>query len=87
MPSREVLEIDSMGESPIVLSLLGAFFVYLAFQFFSRETASSLPGPDGWPIIGNLLDLNVEYLYVTCNEWKKQYGSSKFGNKHCSFGD
>ncbi|KAF9461958.1 cytochrome P450 [Collybia nuda] len=58
----------------VVLSILGSFILYLAFTFLSQRATSSLPGPSGWPIIGNLLDLNVEYLYATCDKWKKQYG-------------
>jgi hypothetical protein len=35
-----------------------------------------LPIVPGWPVIGNLLDLNVEYLYRKCNDWAHQYGRS-----------
>ena len=34
------------------------------------------PGPKGWPIIGNLLDMPKAQQWFTFSEWKKIYGGS-----------
>jgi hypothetical protein len=33
-----------------------------------------IPGPKGWPIIGNLLDVPTEVEYKVFSMWKKKYG-------------
>jgi hypothetical protein len=33
-----------------------------------------IPGPKGWPIIGNLLDVPTEVEYQVFSMWKKKYG-------------
>ena len=33
-----------------------------------------IPGPKGWPIIGNLLDVPTEVEYKVFSLWKKKYG-------------
>ncbi|KAJ7141788.1 cytochrome P450 [Mycena crocata] len=54
-----------------ILSLFTAVYTYSTVRV--RKT-QYLPGPPGWPIIGNLFDLNVEHLYVKCREWAEIYG-------------
>ncbi len=36
-----------------------------------------IPGPKGWPIIGNLLDVPTEYEYRVFSRWQKKYGVSR----------
>ncbi|KAI0085085.1 cytochrome P450 [Irpex rosettiformis] len=36
------------------------------------------PGPPGWPIIGNLFDLQQELPWITYSNWSKTYGSIMF---------
>ncbi|KAI0280074.1 cytochrome P450 [Russula brevipes] len=33
-----------------------------------------VPGPKGWPIIGNLLDIPTELEYMVFSQWKQKYG-------------
>ncbi|KAH9990147.1 cytochrome P450 [Russula vinacea] len=33
-----------------------------------------IPGPKGWPIIGNLLDVPTEVEYKVFSQWRKKYG-------------
>lgn len=33
------------------------------------------PGPEPWPIVGNALQLSMDYLYHTFKQWKLQYGA------------
>lgn len=35
-----------------------------------------IPGPKGWPIIGNLLDVPTEVEYKVFSQWKQKYGES-----------
>jgi len=36
-----------------------------------------IPGPKGWPIIGNLLDVPTELEYQVFSRWQKKYGVSR----------
>jgi hypothetical protein len=33
-----------------------------------------IPGPKGWPIIGNLLDVPTEVEYKVFSQWRQKYG-------------
>ncbi|OCH88065.1 CyP450 monooxygenase [Obba rivulosa] len=61
-------------DSSLALFLAGvALVVVLRF----RRGASGLPyppGPKGWPIIGNLLDVPTSYPWLAYKEWSKRYG-------------
>lgn len=35
-----------------------------------------IPGPKGWPIIGNLFDVPTELEYQVFSRWQKKYGAS-----------
>jgi hypothetical protein len=35
-----------------------------------------IPGPKGWPIIGNLFDIPTEVEYQVFSQWQKIYGVS-----------
>ncbi|KAF5345377.1 hypothetical protein D9757_013390 [Collybiopsis confluens] len=56
-----------------VLALLGCFFLYKIF--FSQERSYPLPpGPRGWPIIGNALDMPRTHAWRTFAEWGASWG-------------
>ncbi|KAF5382347.1 hypothetical protein D9757_012726 [Collybiopsis confluens] len=56
-----------------VLALLGCFFLYKIF-LQSRTLLSSSPGPRGWPIIGNALDMPRTHAWRTFAEWGASWG-------------
>jgi hypothetical protein len=54
---------------------LGLFFVFIAVYRASKRTRLPLPpGPKGWPLIGNLLDMPVANFVETYTEWAQKYG-------------
>ncbi|EMD36558.1 hypothetical protein CERSUDRAFT_138257 [Gelatoporia subvermispora B] len=51
--------------------------VALGFVLWYRQDGRSHrhpPGPRGWPIIGNLLNVPTAYPWLTYKEWSKTYG-------------
>jgi len=51
----------------------------IALWFLRKVTAKKplgrpIPGPKGWPIIGNLLDVPTEVEYQVFSQWQKKYG-------------
>jgi hypothetical protein len=53
----------------------------LALWFLKMVTGKKplgrpIPGPKGWPIIGNLLDVPTEVEYQVFSLWKQKYGES-----------
>ena len=40
-----------------------------------RECLSLPPGPKGWPLIGNLLDIPQSGFVKTYTEWARKYGA------------
>ena len=41
----------------------------------SRRTLKNLPGPDGLPILGNILQLDLQRLHSILEQWAGTYGS------------
>lgn len=40
------------------------------------------PGPPGWPILGNMLDLPVNKHWLQYDSWTKQYGAVVESSAH-----
>ncbi|KAI0684085.1 cytochrome P450 [Cytidiella melzeri] len=55
-------------------SLLSVGVLLLAHLFRRKPPAPYPPGPKGYPIIGNLLDLPAAYPWRTFTEWGQKYG-------------
>lgn len=54
--------------------LLILSFVFLITTWFNRRQSKLPPGPTPWPIVGNLLQFDVQNPLVTFHQWAKQYG-------------
>ena len=39
-----------------------------------RDPLDSFPGPEGWPVVGNTFQLNVDEMHKSFNAWKDVYG-------------
>lgn len=55
----------------VVLSLLRTFLR-------SRKTLSLPPGPNGLPLVGNIIDMPTEKEWLTFSRWGEIYGASYF---------
>ncbi|KAG2366933.1 cytochrome P450 [Suillus spraguei] len=54
---------------------LAAIGAYLVKQVLNKNPAPYLPGPRGWPLIGNILDMPQIKPWLTFAEWGKKYGA------------
>ena len=43
-----------------------------------RKRSLSPPGPRGWPVIGNALNLPSSKYWLTYDRWAKKYGTGSF---------
>ena len=55
---------------------------FIAFWLLRRVTEKKplgrpIPGPKGWPIIGNILDIPTELEYQVFSQWQRKYGKSR----------
>ncbi|XP_040920998.1 cytochrome P450 2K1-like isoform X2 [Toxotes jaculatrix] len=72
---------DAFLQSSSSVSLLGALVVLLlvylvsTFSFGSQENGMDPPGPKPLPLLGNLLQLDLERPYNTLLDLSKKYGS------------
>jgi len=58
-----------------ILPLIAGSLCLLSYLFRSFTSPKAIPGPPGWPIVGNLLSLPKDLLFLRLEEWAKQYGS------------
>ncbi|KAF7973518.1 hypothetical protein HWV62_14936 [Athelia sp. TMB] len=69
---------DSMHVLTSIVVAAAMLVAYLAATA-ARKLKTLPPGPPGWPIIGNLLDLPKEFQWHKYKEWSEQYGTFKMG--------
>lgn len=65
-------------ENPV---LCAVFLAYFAWKFFAKSTRNGLPlppGPPGLPLIGNLLDVPKEFMWLTFEKYRQEYGTLYF---------
>jgi len=55
-----------------LLALLSSFFS----RFFRKPAHPLPPGPNPWPLLGNISDLRPNELWLLATDWAKRYGPS-----------
>ena len=59
----------------ILATLVAVILLVRRHRWRNRLRGFKLPpGPRGWPIIGNLLDLPTEQAWVVYRDWSRTYG-------------
>ncbi|KAG2370126.1 cytochrome P450 [Suillus spraguei] len=53
---------------------LACIGLYLLKQVFNKKNPAYPPGPPGWPLIGNILDMPHIKPWLIFTEWGKKYG-------------
>ena len=74
---------DYVNFPPILQLIAGAAVLSLLLGVLVRKKNVSYPGPRGWPIIGNLLDLRstqpvLKHPGKAFRDWGRQYGESSY---------
>lgn len=60
----------------VVFTLLVSVSVYSLVQYHRSPWRKVPPGPKGWPLIGNALDLGGSHLWLKFTKWRETYGTS-----------
>jgi hypothetical protein len=63
--------------------LLGFIVLYVA-RYVTSPYRKVPPGPRGYPIIGNVLELRSQQ-WLKFTEWRKQYGGTRFQSSRFTF--
>ncbi|KAI3838157.1 hypothetical protein MKX03_017547 [Papaver bracteatum] len=77
---KDPVSTDNMFVWTAISLAVAAPFLLILLHFFSRKTKNNSirlpPGPPGWPLIGNILDLGYEYkaLHKRFLNIQKEYG-------------
>jgi hypothetical protein len=59
----------------VINIVLGVVALWLVKKVTEKKPLGRpIPGPKGWPIIGNLLDVPNEVEYKVFSQWRKKYG-------------
>jgi hypothetical protein len=70
------MELVTLGSLKFGLAIVvAALSVRYLRERIRRKGRSLPPGPRGYPLIGNALDLPQERAWLTYAEWSKQYGA------------
>ena len=71
--------VDLVNDSPY-LSLASVIIGCAALVRLGRRRSRSRlpPGPKGYPILGNLLELPPTHVWEKCTDWGRQYGGFSF---------
>lgn len=69
----------------VKVALSGALFVLLGVVYFAvggrAKNGRQIPGPAGWPIVGNALQMATKDEWLQFDRWAKQYGT--FSTNFC----
>ena len=66
------------------LGILLGFIVLCVARYVTSPYRKVPPGPRGYPIIGNVLELRSQQ-WLKFTEWRKQYGGTRFKSSRLPF--
>ena len=70
-----VLQNDMESPMPSTsLALVGLVTVVVLYTWLKKSRLPLPPGPKGWPILGNALDMPTKRPWEKYHEWSKTYG-------------
>lgn len=76
MAGLATIVVDLGRENPIVpLALLVSFSAYSVVRYYRSPWRNVPPGPKGWPVLGNALELGGSKLWLKLTKWREVYGA------------
>lgn len=77
MTSLAVAVFSTIRNNPPVLALLlASLSAYYVLKYRRSPWRSVPPGPTGWPLIGNALELTDSMSWLKLTKWREVYGKS-----------
>jgi len=67
-----------MSSQLIIMELIFCalfLILFVGYRLFGSRKLALPPGPRGYPVVGNALDLPKENDYLVYSEWQKTYGA------------
>lgn len=67
---------DNKSEMVVVILVILILLLLLGYKVWTNHNnrATLPPGPKGWPIVGNVFEIDFQRLQKTLLEWKHVYG-------------
>ena len=59
-----------------VVNILALVVTLAILKYVTRRRGRVPPGPPGWPVIGNILDMPPSHQWRTFAQWSEQWGKS-----------
>jgi len=76
LPKLQLKEKVHPGHGIFLIGVILCLVMLYATHYFSSPYRKLPPGPRGYPIIGNLLDLRSDKRRLKFAEWQEKYGQS-----------